>query len=61
MESKCRMALIKDVLWNVVIDNENAPENQGKQAKCLLQRDRALAKVVLSVDPTQINSRRRHG
>ena len=55
------MALIKDVLCNVVIDNENAPENQGKQAKCLLQRDRALAKVVLSVDPTQINSRRRHG
>ena len=55
------MALIKDVLCNVVIDNENAPENQGKQAKCLLQRDRALAKAVLSVDPKQINFRRKLG
>ena len=32
--------------------NENAPENQGEQAKYLLRRDCALATIVLSVDPT---------
>ena len=46
------MALIKEVLWNVVIGNENAPENQGKQVKSLLWRYRVLATIVLSVDPT---------
>ena len=46
------MALIKEVLWNVVIGNENAPENQGKQVKSLLWRYLVLATIVLSVDPT---------
>ena len=32
--------------------NENAPENQGEQAKFLLQKDLALATIMLSVDPT---------
>ena len=31
-----KMALIKNGLWNIVTENENAPENQGEQAKYLL-------------------------
>ena len=46
------MALIKEGQWNIVIANENAPENQGEQAKYLLRRDHALATIMLSVDPT---------
>ena len=46
------MALIKEGQWSIVFVNENAPKNQGEQAKYLLQRDRALATIVLSVDPT---------
>ena len=48
----CKMALIKEGLWNVVIGDKNAPENQGEQAKYLLRRDRASTMIVLSVDPT---------
>ena len=33
-------------------ENENASENQGEQAKHFLRRDRALAMIVLSMDPT---------
>ena len=33
---QCKMALIKEGLWNIVTGNENAPENQGEQAKSLL-------------------------
>ena len=46
------MALIKEGLWNIVTANKNAPENQGEQAKYLSRRDRALATIVLPVDPT---------
>ena len=42
---ECKMAVIKEGLWNIVTGNWNAPEY-------LLQRDRALATIVLSVDPT---------
>ena len=49
---QCKMALIKEGLWNIVTGNENAPDNQGEQAKYLLQRDRASATIVLSVDLT---------
>ena len=34
---QCKMALIKEGLWNIVTGNENAPENQGEQAKYLLR------------------------
>ena len=33
---QCKMALIKEGLWNIVTGNENAPESQGGQAKYLL-------------------------
>ena len=48
------MTLIKEGQWNIVIANENAPENQGEQTKYLLRRDRALATIMLSVDPTPL-------
>ena len=43
---------MKEGLWNFVTGDENAPENQGEQAKYLLRRDRALVATVLFVDPT---------
>ena len=49
---QCEMALIKEEPRNIVTGNENAPEDQGGQAKYLLQRDCTLATIVLSVDPT---------
>ena len=49
---QCEMALIKEEPRNIVTGNENAPEDQGGQAKHLLQRDCTLATIVLSVDPT---------
>ena len=49
---QCEMALIKEGLRNIVTGNENTPENQEEQAKYLLPRHRALATIVLSVDPT---------
>ena len=36
-------------------EDENAPENQGEQAKYLLRRDCALVATVLSVDPTLLH------
>ena len=48
---QCKMALIKEGLWNIVTGNEHAPENQGEQVKYFLQRDHALVTIVLSVDP----------
>ena len=47
-----KVALIKEGLWNIMTENENASENQGEQAKHFLRRDRALAMIVLSMDPT---------
>ena len=41
-------------------EDENAPENQGEQAKYLLRRDRALATIVLPVDPTLLYLLRQH-
>ena len=49
---QCKLALMKEGLWNFVTGDENAPENQGEQAKYLLRRDRALVTTVLFVDPT---------
>ena len=49
---QCKMALIKEELWNIVTGNENVPENQGEQAKYLSRRDCALATIVLFMDPT---------
>ena len=51
-----RMALMKDVLWNIVCGSECPPaqnaENASESAKFMARRDRALATIVLSVEPS---------
>ena len=51
------MALMKDGLWNVVNGTETAPAGEGagaadRRAKFMAKRDRALAIIVLSVEPS---------
>lgn len=51
---QCRMALMKEGLWGIVNGTEKAPpeEEADKYSKFVTKRDRALALVVLSVDPS---------
>ena len=46
------MALIKNGLWGIVSGSETAPVEVAEQAKFALRRDRALATIVLAVDPS---------
>ena len=46
------MALIKDGLWGIVSGSEIAPVEVAEQAKFALTRDKALATIVLAVDPS---------
>ena len=48
---QCKMALIKDGLWNIVTGAEGEPEGENDRRKYLLREDRALATIVLSVEP----------
>ena len=51
---QCRMALMKDGLWNIVNGTETAPSTSDadRHAKFVTRRDRALATIVLSVEPS---------
>ena len=50
---QCRMALMKDGLWNIVNGTEVAPPaTDNSYNKFVARRDRALATIVLSVDPS---------
>ena len=51
---QCRMALMKEGLWGIVTGTEEPPseEDAEKYAKFVAKRDRTLALIVLSVDPT---------
>ena len=51
---QCRMALMKEGLWGIVNGTETPPDvsQADKYAKFMARRDRALATIVLSVDPT---------
>ena len=49
---QCKMALIKDGLWGIASGSETAPVEAAEQAKFALRRDRALAIIVLAVDPS---------
>lgn len=51
---QCRMALMKDGLWNIVDGTEVAPAatDTNSYNKFMARRDRALATIVLSVDPS---------
>ncbi len=44
---------MKDGLWNIVNGKENAPEDEhADQAKFMTRRDKALAQIVLSIQPS---------
>jgi len=49
---QCRMALIKENLWNIVNGTEQPPADAANRAKYAIRQDRALAIIVLSVAPT---------
>ena len=50
---QCRMALMRDGLWDIVNNKEKIPTEGDKDIlKFLSRRDRALATIVLSVDPS---------
>ena len=47
------MALVRDGVWSIVSGTETAPEEEGEdRTKFLTRRDRALATIVLSVEPS---------
>ena len=49
---QCKMALMKDGVWKIVEGTETAPrEEDASYAKFVERRDRALAIVVLAIDP----------
>ena len=54
MEVQCRMALMRDGVWGIVTKTEAAPSEDevDKLAKFVARRDRALATIVLSVEPS---------
>ena len=51
---QCRMALVRDGLWNTVDGTETIPDggNADRRAKFEARRDRALALIVLSIEPS---------
>ena len=50
---QCKMSLIKDGLWEIVDGSEEAPqENDGAYSKFIARKNRALAIIVLSIDPS---------
>ena len=50
---QCKMALIKEGLWNFVNGTETEPEgNAERRAKFVARRDRALATIVLAMEPS---------
>ena len=50
---QCRMTLVRDGLWGIVSGTETAPAEGGdRRSKFLARRDRALATIVLAVEPS---------
>ena len=51
---QCRMALIREGVWGIVSETEAAPDgtNAERLAKYNSRRDRALATIVLAIDPS---------
>ena len=50
---QCKMSLMKDGLWGIVDGSETAPDKaEGAYSKFISQKNRALAIIVLSVDPS---------
>ena len=49
---QCKMALMEDGLWSIVNGDEILPQNEVERQKFVVRRDRALAIIVLSVEPS---------
>ena len=51
---QCRMALIREGLWGIVAGTKKAPDasDASKLAKFKERNDRALATIVLAIDPS---------
>ena len=50
---QCRMALVRDGLWGIVSGTETVPTEGGdRRSNFLARRDRALATIVLAVEPS---------
>ena len=49
---QCKMALMKEHLWGIVSGTEAAPEDPEAARKFDQRRERALAIVVLAVEPS---------
>ena len=53
LKVQCKMSLIKDGLWSIVIETEAAlAEGSNRYTKYRTRRDKALATIVLSIDPS---------
>ena len=54
---QCRMALVRDGLWGIVSGSETAPsgEDTDHLSKFTARRDRALATIVLAVEPSLLH------
>ena len=50
---QCKMSLMKDGLWGIVSGSEAAPEEgTNRHSKFVTGRNRALATIVLFIDPS---------
>lgn len=50
---QCKMALIKEGVWSIVNGTETEPEgNAERKAKFAARRDKALATIVLAMEPS---------
>ena len=49
---QCKMALLKQQLWGIVSGTETAPEGADELAEFKVKRDKALATLVLAVEPS---------
>ena len=50
---QCRMVLVKEGLWNIVNGTEKEPAGRdtGQVAKFKTRKDKALATIVLAIEP----------
>ena len=55
---QCKMALVKEGLWNIVVEKEVAPTDNTTQeyANFMVRYNRALATIILTVDPALLSS-----
>ena len=52
---QCRMALLKEGLWGIVSRSEQSPDVKDENfPKFLARKDKVLATIVLTVQPSQL-------